>query len=74
MALKITHIDENRVEGLLDGVLPFHVARTSGTLAARIAGWKETQTEKSCASVAGMRGSAYAMLARYRENQRARTS
>lgn len=70
MALKITHIDETRVEGFLDGTLPFHVRRQKGNLSARIASWSKEKADHGPKTLNSMRTAAYEMLARYRESQR----
>ncbi len=70
MALEITHIDDIKVEGLLDGALPFHVTRNRKGITARIASWKREREDNSPKSHVTMRSAAYEMLARYRECQR----
>jgi hypothetical protein len=70
MALKITHIDQDEVEGVLDGSLPFQVSRKPEGLTARIAGWKHERLEQLPKTMQSMRAAAYEILARYRESQR----
>jgi hypothetical protein len=69
MALEITHIDDTKVDGILDGAIDFSLRRTGGRITATIGGW----TRDSAISGAGegnMRCATYEILARYREAQR----
>lgn len=70
MSLKITHLDENNVTGLLDESLPFSVTRSASSISARIADWQKRQPCQGPATSGSMRSAAYEMLARYREGQR----
>ncbi|MCW3782915.1 hypothetical protein [Defluviimonas salinarum] len=68
MALEIMHIDTNRVEGVLDGVLPFALEREGTNLIARINSWSRRIADRSITTIAEMRLTAYEALARYRED------
>jgi len=71
MALEILYINENRIEGVLDGLITFHLQKSKGKMTAKIADWKREHEIHEAEAQASMRSTAYEMLARYRESQRA---
>lgn len=70
MALKIEHIDNNSVHGILDGALEFRIAQEGGKVIATIASWTRELAGRSSRSVNEMRLLTYELLAHYREDQR----
>lgn len=70
MALEISHLDENRVEGTLDGALAFQLLRQGEMIVAQINNWRRELAHRSVLSASEMRCCAYEALARYREAQR----
>lgn len=69
MALEITHIDDTKVEGILDGAIDFSMSRTGGRITASIGGWTRNSSI-SGTDEGTMRCATYEILARYREAQR----
>lgn len=69
MALEITHLDEHKVNGILDGSIDFSLRRTGQEITAKIGSWVgRSAIAPACAR--DMRAATYELLARYREEHR----
>lgn len=69
MALEITHIDNEKIDGVLDGDIDFALRRTDDGITAQIGSWIG-KSSIVCAGSRNMRAAAYEVLARYREHHR----
>ena len=72
MALKIEHIDNTSVRGVLDGDLDVTITRNDDGAIARIASWSREVADFSLRTVSDMRSLTYGVIASYREHQRGR--
>ena len=77
MALKIDHIDVNKVQGVLDDALIFEVEANEGRLVARVGSWVRDVTDSAVdalgevRAVGEMRAVAYLGVAQYRADHKA---
>ena len=67
MALKIDHIDQATLTGVLDDAHRFEIVADGETIVARVNTWSREMTGRTVRSIKDMRLLAYEALARFRE-------